>query len=241
MLRGLVRGIKDILYPKTCIVCKDSLKDKFAVEGMVCNICWGKIKINKPPFCQACGRHLEKNNLTKSLCPICLKRRLHFDRAFSPYAYEGTIKDLIHKFKYQDKDYLGKMLAKPMVNFIREYHLPIDYLNLIIPIPLHPARLREREFNQAHILSELIAEEFNKPLSPNTLTRIRHTKTQTELDTNERFNNIKGSFSLKDKGIKGKNILLVDDVLTTGATCSEAALTLKNAGANIVFALTLAN
>ncbi|MFH1198986.1 MAG: ComF family protein [Candidatus Omnitrophota bacterium] len=234
-------GIKDILYPKTCIVCKSHLKGEFAVDNMVCGKCWGKVKINKPPFCHSCGRHLEKKSFAKHLCGACLKKPLHFDRAFSPYVYEGTIENLIHEFKYKNKSHLGKILSKPMINFIKEYSLPIDYIDLILPVPLSKARLREREFNQAHILSAAIAEEFNKPLLDGALERVRHTKTQTELGINQRFDNVRGSFALKNKDIKGKNILLVDDVLTTGATCSEAARTLKESGANIVFALTLAN
>ena len=129
-----------------------------------------------------------------------------------------------------------------MIEFIKEFNLPMDFLDLILPIPLHKARLREREFNQAEILSNCIASEFKKEVSNDTLRRHRATKTQTELEDNLRFLNVKGSFSVvNSEYIKGKNILLIDDVLTTGATASEAAYTLKNAGANIVFVLTLAN
>jgi ComF family protein len=111
-----------------------------------------------------------------------------------------------------------------------------------MPVPLHKTRLREREFNQAQILSNHIARKFNKKVSHDNLRRLRLTKTQTELEIGERLLNVKGSFTAtKKEDIKGKNILLVDDVLTTGATCSEAACALKDAGANIVFVLTLAN
>ena len=145
-------------------------------------------------------------------------------------------------FKYKDKDYLGFTLSKLMIEFIKDYNLPMEFVDLVIPIPLHKARLREREFNQAEILSNHIASEFNKRVLPDALMRLRNTKTQTELEISERFANVQGGFSAaKNEDIKGKNILLVDDVLTTGATSSEAARTLKNAGAHIVFVLTLAN
>jgi len=145
-------------------------------------------------------------------------------------------------FKYKDKDYLGLTLSRLMVEFIREYNLPMDFIDLVVPVPLHKTKLREREFNQAEILSNHIASQFNKKLLPDALMRLRHTKTQTELEMDERMINVKGSFSAaKNKDLKGKNILLVDDVLTTGATSSEAAYALKNAGAHIVFVLTLAN
>lgn len=145
-------------------------------------------------------------------------------------------------FKYNSKDYLGAPLSGLMIDFITEYNLPIDYMDLIIPIPLHKTRLREREFNQAQILGNYIAQKFNKEIANDALIRLRHTKTQTELDLDQRLSNVKGSFAVTGKiNIKGKKILLIDDVLTSGATCSEAAYALKNSGASIVFALTLAD
>jgi len=241
MFGGILKGLADIIYPKVCLSCKTKL-DASSLDGIICRQCWGKIKRNAPPFCHSCGRHLEKAGFTKNLCPGCLKRKVHFDRAFSPCAYDGVLKELIHNFKYSGKDYLGRTLSKLMLEFIREYNLPMDYVDAIVPIPLHKTRLREREFNQAHILGVHIAKEFNKELFSDILIRHRNTQTQTELETAERLLNVRDSFSVNRKEmIRGKNLLLVDDVLTTGATSSEAARTLKDAGAGIVFVLTLAN
>jgi ComF family protein len=129
-----------------------------------------------------------------------------------------------------------------MINFIEEFNLPMQYLDLIIPVPLHKARLREREFNQAALLGKQIAQKFVKTMPEHNLIRHRQTKTQTDLEKDKRLINVKDSFSLVEpEQIKNKNILLIDDVLTSDATCSEAALTLKKSGANIVFVLTLAN
>lgn len=145
-------------------------------------------------------------------------------------------------FKYSNKKHMGLPLSSIMVDFIKEYNLPIGYLDLIIPMPLHKTRLREREFNQAQILGNYIAREFKKDLCCDTLVRRRNTKTQTHLSLEERALNVKDCFLVKEKTmVKGKNILLVDDVLTSGATCSEAACVLKNEGASIIFVLTLAN
>ena len=242
MLRNLFAGLIDIVYPKACVACKTKISKAINVDNLVCGPCWSNIKKNLPPFCRSCGRHLEKNNFTKGICPRCARTKTHFDRAFSPCAYEGTIKELIHEFKYKGKDYLGKTLGRILSDFIREYSLPIAYLDCVVPVPLHKTRLREREFNQAQILSEHIAREFKKSVLDDALIRNRFTQTQTELKPQMRFSNVKGSFSVQRKNaIENKNILLVDDVLTTSATASEAALALKNAGANIVFVLTLAN
>lgn len=242
MLRRFINSLVDLIYPKACILCKKKTDDKAAGDNSVCFECWMKAKRNLPPFCCCCGRHLEKAHFYRHICPGCVRGKLHFDRAFSPFVYESAMKELIHEFKYKNKRYLGKILGSSLVEFIKEYSLPIDYIDFIVPVPLHKTKLREREFNQAQILGSYIAKEFKKDSLSGNLLRHRHTKTQTDLGTNERFLNMKGSFSVVDPAlIKQKNLLLVDDVLTSGATCSEAAFTLKKSGANIVFVLTLAN
>ncbi len=242
MLRGLIKGFSEIIWPKRCLVCKDSVKEKAYIDGYICAGCWGKIKRNIPPFCYRCGRRLDSRSFTKTVCPGCIKKSLYFDRAFSPCVYEGPIKELIHEFKYHNKEYLGATLSKLMIDFVREYNLPIDFVDSVIPIPLYKSRLREREFNQARILSDYVAREFGKPMLDGVLIRKRPTRTQTELEDNARFLNVKDSFALtREDATKNMNLLLVDDVLTTGATASEAARSLKSAGANIVFVLTLAN
>ncbi len=242
-LHNIISGFLDFIYPKTCLVCKKKLTDT-AIDNLVCPECWGKIKKNLPPFCRSCGRQLSKTNLTKNICAACVRKTLHFDRAFSPCLYEGAVKELIHEFKYKNKDYIGYTLSKLMIDFIKEYELPIDLIDFIIPVPLHQTRLREREYNQAEILSNHIGREFNRMVSNNILIRNRYTKKQTDLEPEKRLANVKNSFSLTHNGvfkIKGKNLLLIDDVLTTGSTASEAAYTLKNSGAHIVFVLTLAS
>lgn len=240
MLRRLINGLTDLVYPKTCAVCKTGLKGKTCIDDAVCGACWEKIKKNTPPFCHRCGRHLDKP--LKNICPACVRKQLHFDRAFSPCVYDGALKELILDFKYRNKEHLGRLLSRLMSEFIREYRLPMDFIDLLIPVPLHKARMRQREFNQAEVLSGNIAGEFRKTMMNNVLIRNRNTPTQTELEHSERLQNVKGSFSVTDKeAIKAKNILLIDDVLTTGATSSEAALALKDAGTGVVFVLTLAN
>ncbi|MFA4990117.1 MAG: ComF family protein [Candidatus Omnitrophota bacterium] len=241
MLRSFFRVLKDIAYPKICLGCKTKL-DEHLGDEYICSQCRLKIRKNTPPFCHSCGRHLEKDNLHKHICPACLRNKLRFDRAFSPCLYEGVLKELIHEFKYKGKTHLAAPLSKMMTDFIREYDFPIAYMDFIVPMPLHKAREREREFNQAEILGRQIAFEFNKDLENNLLRRERLTQTQTGLAHERRFLNVENSFSVaKDTDLKDKNVLIVDDVLTTGATSSAAAAALKNAGATIVFVLTLAN
>ncbi len=241
LIRNLAGGIINIVYPKTCHVCKDKIGTS-SIGGLVCSGCWAKIKINLPPFCRQCGRSLAGARFMKDTCAGCFGNIVYFDRAFSPCSYEGVVKELIHAFKYKNKDYLGDALSRLMIDFVKEYNLPIESMDLIVPVPLSKTRLREREYNHALILAGGLGREFNKSVVQDRLIRHRNTGTQTELEDTERFLNVKGAFSVNGQdAVRRKNILLVDDVLTTGATCSEAALTLKEAGANAVYVLTLAS
>ena len=241
LFRSLLIGLKDLIYPNYCLACKNKIGQKIR-EDFICESCQQKIQINKPPFCFYCGRTLDENNREKNTCSECLGVKFDYDRAFSPCKYNGTIKKMIHEFKYSGRDYLGKNLGKIMNNFIKEYNLPVFLMDFIIPIPLHNTRLRQREFNQAQILSEHIAREFNKKMLPKVLIRTKATKTQTELSHKERALNIENSFSITNPQlIKDKNLLLIDDVLTTGSTLNEAAKSLKAAGAKMVLVMTLAN
>jgi len=241
LIRDLISGLTELVYPKTCHACKNRL-GAVSIDELVCGDCWSKIKRNLPPFCYCCGRSLIGRSFTRNICTPCLRQNLNFDRAFSPCAYEGVLKELIHAFKYSQKDYLGRPLAKLMIDFTKEFNFPMDYMDAIVPIPLSASRLREREYNQAQLLAGYISQAYKKDLLTGIIQRRKNTRSQTELENNERLENVTGAFSIKDAdGVKNKNILLVDDVLTSGATCSEAAKTLKRSGANIVYVLTLAN
>lgn len=148
---------------------------------------------------------------------------------------------MIHQFKYNQKTYLRKPFARFIENFIQIYRLDIKQFDIIVPIPLFSSRLRERGYNQSQLLAEQIARKYHIDLSLKNLVRIRNTEHQTVLTKKERWTNIVGAFRIINPvGFFGKNILIIDDLLTTGATASEAAATLKDAGAETVGVLTLA-
>lgn len=241
MLSGLLKGLKNLIYPNYCLACGNPVETSQGKDP-VCAACQIKIQKNLPPFCAACGRHLDEEAIRRNSCPHCLNEKFYFDRAFSPCTYTGIIKKLIHEFKYNGKEYLKKPLGSMMNAFIQEYRLPIEHLDFIVAVPLHKSRQREREFNQAQLLGQQVAGEFKKDLLNDILIRSKPTKTQTELTQEERRRNVEGSFLVsKPDLIKGANLLLIDDVLTTGATSSQAAKSLKNAGARMVLLMTLAN
>lgn len=239
MIHNFLNTITGIIYPPNCLLCKEKMHS-LAVNGLICRGCVEKIRPNTPPFCPICGRFMPAG--AESACASCNNTRFYFDRAMSACIYEAAAKEIIHRFKYSHKLKLGGVLSGLMINFIEEYRLPLSQCDYIIPIPLSPARLREREFNQSRILAQAVSRRFNISLLTDTLVRIRHTKPQADLHREMRFKNIKGAFGLRGKAdIKDKTILLIDDILTTGSTVSEAAHTLKAARAKAVFVLTAAS
>lgn len=238
---GIIGAFTNILYPLYCVACHSRMRAE-KTKVPFCAICREKILPLTPPFCVKCGRGVAGAYIREGKCALCLKQQYHFDRAWAGYAYDGVIKEMLHYFKYTHKVNLGGTLAGLMLDFIREYRLPVDSCDYIVPIPLSPARLREREFNQAYVLADTLSGNLKLKLMDNNLKRVRNTRSQADLDRIARWKNIRGAFKLKAPNVvKDKTILLIDDVLTTGATASEAAGTLKSAGAGSVYVLTLAN
>ena len=240
MINSIAKAIQEILYPRYCLLCREKISsDDF---DPVCAGCMETIPLNSPPFCQKCGRKISGSYTTRSVCKDCFRNDFYFDRGWACCSYQGALKELIHYFKYKNRLSLERQLSEFMVNFIKGYRLPVNYCDYIIPVPLSKNRLREREFNQAQILARNVARYCGLNLLDNNLCRRRDTVSQAKLNKDARWQNMLDAFALKvPEMIKGKIILLVDDVLTTGATASESAKALKKSGASAVFVLTLAN
>ena len=241
MLKIMCQGLKELIYPNICLSCKEK---NINSSDLVCKKCLIKINFNLPPFCKKCGRQIDKKIIidNKNICFKCRQINFNFDRAWSSCVYEGVIKDLIHQFKYKSKKSLEKLFSSLLLEFINNYHLDKNEIDIIVPVPLHKKKMREREFNQSEILAKYVSSALNKKMSTNNLIRLKDTPSQTQLDDHMRWKNVQGTFSLKNPLIfKNKSVLIIDDVLTTGATASEIALMLKKADANTVFLLTLAS
>ncbi len=160
-----------------------------------------------------------------------------FDQALSVGYFEGPLREAIHRFKYRPCKALGRPLAAWITKNIR----PVSGVDCIMPVPLHISRLRQRGFNQALIIAQELSKTFSIPLSYYNLSRVRPTRPQVELTGEERIKNVSGAFALRRPDeIRGRDVLLVDDVHTTGATMNECASVLKDAGASRVTALTIA-
>ena len=233
MLSKAKNIILDILFPAICLNCKNKLSEK-EKGAKICRKCLDSIEIHSSFFCPKC----------KNRCPD-LGRQCHTEIKFilaAATSYQNqSVKNLIWFFKYKK----WKSIAKTIEPIIQNY---LEILNenfkdyTIIPIPLHKDRFKERGFNQSHLLAEIIAEKLHTHIESNILKRIKSTKNQAELkNVREREENIKNCFNLENpEKIKNRNIILVDDVFTTGSTMTEAVKTLKQGGAKKIIAFVFA-
>ncbi len=245
-----VKHFLNLIYPLSCLTCKVRLTP--LSDRPLCEICWNKIELILPPFCRVCGKHLPapletdevarpaKSQNRALICKDCQRSSYFFRAARSVCIYDGVIKKCIHLFKYQSKLSLLKPLSRLMIGFAGNF-LNMKNIDLIIPVPLHSSKLRLRQFNQAQILAKSINQAFSKELQDRLLVKIRPGPAQVNLSQAERLKNVRGTFKVKNvEPLKDKTILLIDDVLTTGATAGECARMLLEAGAGRVDVFALA-
>lgn len=235
----IIWRIIDFLLPTRCSYCRSRLQG--SSYPFICSACWSDFSILTPPICPRCGRPFESPvALEWSPAHECSGCRLDppaFDQSLSIGQFEGPLREAVHVFKYRPCRSLGRPLGTWMATNVR----PISGMDIVIPVPLHKSRLRQRGFNQALLLADVVARLHSIPLSYDNLQRIRPTRPQVELSKEERIKNVVGAFDLRRPlDVVGKKVLLVDDVFTTGATMNECASILKQAGAEFVACLTIA-
>jgi len=231
----ILQEILNFFFPLFCLTCRKPLKADNTRR--VCPECWGKIKMIRPPLCQRCGRAMEREFGT---CWSCKGKKFSFDRVWAVGRYDGILKELIHKFKFQDREYLYRPLGELMARYLADtINQKID---LVTSVPMSKERLRERGYNQASLLAGVIARETGIMFKDKLLYRQRRTRPQYRLSSEERKENLRGAFTLIQKqDVREQTVLVVDDIFTTGATIEECALTLKRGGAKRVYALVLAH
>lgn len=238
MITEVLDDISNVIFPPQCLGCAEILHPHG--RQLFCSACKEKIKFITGNLCPVCGTTFSNSPAESHLCGNCLKNKPYFSCARAVFSYETIILEVIHQFKYGNNISVGARLASLMADFSFPDVEFTDY-SLIMPVPLHIKRLRERGFNQSLILARALAKKWLIPLDFSLLKRHKSTLTQTGLHKTERKQNIKGAFEVSDKNkIAGKNVLLIDDVYTTGATINECAKTLIKAGAQNVTVLTLA-
>lgn len=228
MIYSITRGITDILYPRHCLGCGHH--DPSLAEDPLCPSCRERIPFNHPPFCHACGRHLDAPCET-GLCRACASCPPTFDSAWVITRYTPPMPALIGAFKFRDKTALRKTFDHLTERFFSRYKIT-PAADMVLPIPVHAVRFRERGYDQSALLATAFAVRYNIPLHINILERVSYRPRQSDLGRKERWTNVKGAFRIRTPlSVKNKKIYIVDDLLTTGATATEAAQALKNAGA----------
>ena len=232
---SLMKRILWMLFPRhlKCVCCGRDLPE--IKEYAFCERCLNELPLANGNICSRCGVNL---GATGSLCLGCKSNKSEFARARAPFRYVGALPKLVRGFKYDNKQYLSTVLGRYMLDVLLVEGWQAD---IVMPVPLFAGRKKQRGYNQAELLAEYIADKTKVNLSIDNLTRTKDTPTQVKLSYKQRAENLKGAFSLTDKTeIKGKTILLIDDVITTTATINECAYVLMRAGARQVFALSAA-
>jgi len=223
----LVELVVDSFFPRRCVGCG-------RLGGFFCPECLGKLPGLSPPLCPNCGRP----QASGIVCPDCWQRQTEIDGIRSLFRFDDIIRKAIHQLKYRNLKAISPCLAELLADYLRSNPLPGEAL---ICVPLHPRRLRERGYNQSNLLARELGERIDLPVIENCLIRVKQTQPQVRAaDVEERRRNVAGAFVCRDERVSGRQIILIDDVCTSGATLESCAVAVKNKGATSVWGLTLA-
>jgi ComF family protein len=236
--KHLGRTLLDLVFPPGCISCRQAIE----AHGALCPACWNQVRFIERPFCERLGTPFAADLGAEGLLsPEAIAHPPVYTRARAVARFEdGPVRHLIHRLKYGDRLELAIPLGQQMA---RAGHELLAEADLLVPIPLHRRRLLWRQFNQANALAEVIAKHAKVPLDPFVLIRSKPTSSQVGLTRTQRADNMNGAFAVRpaDKiRIEGRALVLIDDVLTSGATLNAAARVLLRAGAARVDALVFA-
>jgi ComF family protein len=236
--RRWLNAVLGLVYPNVCQLCQSERATLKA--GLVCGKCWSHVRFIRPPFCERCGLPFEGDITTSFICTNCHDLHLHFSSARSAVVAKTVVLEAIHRFKYNHALWFETFLADLLVREAAPL-LKNQNWDFIAPVPLHPLKLREREFNQAERLALHLSRATKIPLNNRLLRRIHPTMTQTKLTREQRAANMHNAFAMREgMQLDKKKIVLVDDVFTTGATTNACAAAVRAAGAAEVCVWTVA-
>ncbi len=217
--------ITSIIFPRTCSLCGKTLS--FNSRKNICDVCLQSIPKLEGLICHKCSLPLPDGGATCSDCKN--NKDIYFDVLKAPYTYSIKMKKLIKKLKYSRKTFLATELSLPMAEFIKKENIDKD-IDIVVPVPMHWLKKWKRGYNQAELLAEKVSKHINKPMY-NALIRTKYTKPQFNLKKQERHENMESMFDINKKYIdivKGKRILLIDDIATTCSTSNQCAKVLKS-------------
>ncbi len=224
------------VLPPRCLHCGAMVDTPHSL----CPSCWERVDFIAPPYCRVCGRPFEFDPGEENPCGACAKEMPPFDRARSIFRYDDVSRALVLAFKHGDRTDAAPALGRWLVRTGAEI---VDQADMIVPVPLHWTRLFRRRYNQAALLAAALGRFSGVPTEPDLLVRRRRTRSQGRLSPAGRIRNVRGAFAIRRgrrEAVRGRRILLVDDVLTTGATVAECARVLRRGGAAGVDVLTAA-
>jgi ComF family protein len=226
----------DLFFPPQCLNCETLVP----THGTLCLSCWQQVQFIADPMCGRCGLPFEYTMGEHALCGECMRAEPSFSRARSAFRYDEHSKSLILKLKYHDQLQLAPIYGTWLAKAGKELVAASD---VVVPVPMHYFRFISRRYNQSALLAKSLAKHAGLSYVPDGLKRIRRTPPQAGLTRAQRIDNVKGAFATHPRhtsSLKGKSILLVDDVMTTGATLEQCAKALLKSGAQSVNVLTLA-
>ena len=225
-------------YPEICQTC--GVARATPREGFVCSTCRAETNWIESPFCERCGRPFEGAITNSFTCAQCQELEPNFSFARAAVSARDKIRDVIHRYKYQRALWFEPFLAELLIRAAVPQVAGTSW-DVIVPVPLHPSKQREREFNQAERLASRLSAATGIPTNKRLVQRIVATRTQTQLSRKERLENVRRAFAMRGRQrLQGERIVLVDDVFTTGATTSACAGVLRAAGAGEVCVWTVA-
>lgn len=225
-----------LIWPPACAACGQALPASSQALCQRCHITWPRITGHR---CEVCSQPFPGGS-EAFICESCRDRQFHFVASVSVLQAVGPVREMVHRLKYGGERWLARPLAGWMAENALDPRLPLGEIAALVPVPLHPLREREREFNQAQLLARELSRLWKKPVR-SLLVRRRYTETQTHFDRRHRLQNLSGAFTLRGRPqIGGQKFLLVDDVFTTGSTLNECARVLLEAGSGPVWAITAA-
>lgn len=235
---GAATAVVDFFLPPVCPACARRLFDD---EYGLCADCRDRVESPSSPFCEFCGRPRPKKQ-REGRCESCAALpEDSFTAARSAFLYTGPMIDTIHHMKYHRHEELSESLGRWLFRFWKEKWPEAAEVDLIVPVPLHPWRLWHRGFNQSESLARVLSRLGNVDLATKALRRAQRTRSQTRMTAKQRLRNVANAFEVVYvPAVWDRRILLVDDVMTTGATLSSAAKALRDGGAREVWGLTLA-